>query len=137
MYRGRRRWRNRDSERGTKVQSTRVQARFRGVAVGRSVRRIRSEVGEKRQLGCRSPNGPASEGGLLHEKGKGQRRRRRQLQLLELGVTFDEFFGAAAGKGDGKAAIVVIAFDADDGADAVFRVTDSSAEQRICICAAA
>ncbi len=49
----------------------------------------------------------------------------------ELGVAFDEFFGAAAGEGDGEFAVVFVAFDADYGADAIFGVPDFLAEQRI------
>ncbi len=60
-----------------------------------------------------------------------QRQRQRQLQLLELGVAFYEFFCAAAGEGDRETAVVVLAFDADDGADTVFRMADSLAEERI------
>ena len=57
--------------------------------------------------------------------------------MLELGVAFDEFFGAAAGESDGEAAIVVVAFDADDSADSVLRVTNFLAEQGIGIATAA
>jgi len=53
------------------------------------------------------------------------------LDLLELGVTLDEFFGAAAGEGYGDAAVVFIAFDGDDGADAEFGVADFAAHEGI------
>ena len=51
--------------------------------------------------------------------------------LLQLGVTLDEFFGAAAGEGDGEAAVVFVAFNADDGADAVFGMAHLLTDQRI------
>ena len=47
--------------------------------------------------------------------------------LFELGVAFYEFFGAAAGEGYGDAAVVFVAFDGDDSADAVFGVADFAA----------
>ena len=50
---------------------------------------------------------------------------------MELGVAFDEFFGAAAGEADREAAVVFIAFDADDGADAVFGMADFAAEHGV------
>ena len=50
-----------------------------------------------------------------------------ELDLFELGVTLDEFFGAAAGEGYGDAAVVFVAFDGDDGAYAVFGVADFAA----------
>jgi hypothetical protein len=53
------------------------------------------------------------------------------LGLGELGVAFDEFFGAAAGEGDGEFAVVFVAFDTDDSADAVFGVADFLAEHGI------
>jgi hypothetical protein len=56
--------------------------------------------------------------------------------LLELGVAFYEFFGAAAGEGDGKAAVVIVAFDANNSAHSVLRVADFLAEQWIGIRAA-
>ena len=55
----------------------------------------------------------------------------RRLGLGELGVAFDEFFGAAAGEGDGEFAVVFVAFDGDDGADAVFGVADFLAEHGV------
>ena len=48
-----------------------------------------------------------------------------------MGVAFDEFLGAAAREADGEAAVVFIAFDADDGADAVLGVAHFAAEQGI------
>src|SRR5215470_12327336 len=54
-----------------------------------------------------------------------------QSDLLEVRVAFDEFLGAAAGEGDGEAAIVFVAFNADDGAHAVFGVANFLADQRI------
>jgi len=54
-----------------------------------------------------------------------------RLDLLELGVAFYEFLGAAAGEGDGEAAVVFITFDSDDGAYAVFGVADFLADERI------
>src|SRR5258708_204017 len=59
------------------------------------------------------------------------------LELLELGVAFDEFFGAAAGKGDGEAAVFVIAFNGNDCADTELRMANFSAEQGIGVGAAA
>ena len=56
---------------------------------------------------------------------------------MELGVAFDEFFGAAAGESDREAAVVVIAFDGDDGADAELGMANFSAEQGIGVGAAA
>ena len=50
---------------------------------------------------------------------------------MELGVAFDEFFCAATGEADGEAAVVFIAFDGDDGADAEFGMADFTAEHGI------
>ena len=55
------------------------------------------------------------------------------LELLEVGVAFYEFFCAPAGKADGEAAVVFIAFHTDDGTDTIFGVADFCAEQRICL----
>src|SRR2546430_13045207 len=53
------------------------------------------------------------------------------LGWLELGVALDEFFCAAAGEADGEAAVVFVAFDADDSADAIFGVANFAAEQGV------
>src|SRR5579859_2346182 len=55
----------------------------------------------------------------------------QKLRRLELRVAFDEFFCAAAGEADGKAAIVFIAFDADDGADTEFGMANFAAKHGI------
>jgi hypothetical protein len=47
---------------------------------------------------------------------------------LELCVAFDEFFCAAPGEGDREAAIVFVAFDANDGADAILGMANALAE---------
>ena len=57
--------------------------------------------------------------------------------MLKLRVAFDEFFRAATGKSDGEATVVFVAFDADNGANAVFGMANSLAEQGICIRTAA
>jgi hypothetical protein len=56
--------------------------------------------------------------------------------LLKMGVALHEFFCSAAGKSDGEAAVVFVAFNADDRADTVFRMADALAEQRIRVAAA-
>src|SRR5882724_10443486 len=58
------------------------------------------------------------------------------LSGLELGVALDEFFCAAAREADGEAAVVFITFDADDGTDSVFGVTNFAAEHGIGWCTA-
>lgn len=58
-------------------------------------------------------------------------RRCRRSDLFELRVTLDEFPCAAAGKADGKFAVVFIAFDPYDGTDAKIRVAHFSAEHGI------
>ena len=51
---------------------------------------------------------------------------------LQLGVFFDEFLCAAAGEAHGDATIVVVlAFDAHHGSDAVFRMADFASEHGI------
>src|SRR5881394_1060407 len=67
---------------------------------------------------------PASEGGHYNAV-------TTTLCGLELGVALDEFFCAAAGEADGEAAIIFIAFDADDGADSVFGMANFAAEHGI------
>ena len=57
--------------------------------------------------------------------------RRTRLGRLKLGVAFDEFLGAAAGKTDGEATIVFVTFNADDGTDTVLGMPDFAAKQRI------
>src|SRR5882672_12792853 len=54
-----------------------------------------------------------------------------RLGRLELGVTFDEFFCAAAREADGDAAVVFVAFNSDNGANAVFRVAYFAAEHGV------
>ena len=51
--------------------------------------------------------------------------------MFELGVSFDELFCAATGEAYGDATVFVFAFDAYHGTDAVFRVADFLAEERI------
>src|SRR5882724_13464150 len=58
------------------------------------------------------------------------------LSGLELGVALDEFFCAAAREAHGEAAVVFITFDADDGTDSVFGVTNFAAEHGIGWCTA-
>ena len=53
------------------------------------------------------------------------------LHLLELGVAFDELLCAAPGKADGDAPVLVVAFDAHDGANSVARVANLLAEKWI------
>src|SRR5215469_3699725 len=53
------------------------------------------------------------------------------LGLFQLGVALDEFFCAAAGKAHGNTTVFVVAFDADDGSDAVAWMAHSSAEHGI------
>jgi|HubBroStandDraft_5_1064220.scaffolds.fasta_scaffold12988_2 hypothetical protein len=53
------------------------------------------------------------------------------LGLGELGVAFDEFFGATAGEGYSEFAVVFVAFDADDGADSIFGMADFLAEHGV------
>ena len=50
---------------------------------------------------------------------------------LEIRVTFDQLFRSVALKADGEFAIFALAFDIDDGSNAVFRVTDARADERI------
>ena len=61
----------------------------------------------------------------------------RGLGELEIGVAFDEFFGAVIGEADGEAAVLAFAFDADDGAQAVAGVADAFADERILFCGGA
>src|SRR5258707_15533764 len=58
------------------------------------------------------------------------------LHLFQLRVALDEFFCAPARETDGDAPVFVVAFDADDGADAVTRMASFLAEKRVCIGAA-
>src|SRR5258708_17939428 len=58
------------------------------------------------------------------------------LHLFQLGVALDEFFCAPARETDGDAPVFVVAFDADDGADAVTRMANFLAEKRVCVGAA-
>ena len=51
--------------------------------------------------------------------------------MLELGVALDEFFCSASGETDGKAAVFIVALDADDGSDAKTRVSNFAAEHRV------
>src|ERR1700674_1198501 len=55
--------------------------------------------------------------------------------LFELCVTLDKLLGSAAGKADGQPAVVVIAFDAHNGAHAEIGVAHLSAKQGIGIAA--
>ena len=50
---------------------------------------------------------------------------------LQIGVALDQFLWAVILKAHGKLAVLAFAFDADDRADAVFRVADARADQRI------
>lgn len=50
---------------------------------------------------------------------------------MEVGVAFDEFFGAVVLEADGEAAVVAVVFDLDDGAEAVIGVADAGADERI------
>src|ERR1043166_6128756 len=52
-----------------------------------------------------------------------------------MGVAFDELFGAAAREADGEAAVFVLAFNADDSADAVLRMAHLLADQWVGIAA--
>src|SRR5690348_4779415 len=58
------------------------------------------------------------------------------LSLLKLSVALDEFFCASPGKAYRNAAIFVVAFDANDGADSIAWMADSSAEHGICVASA-
>src|SRR5689334_13441847 len=59
-----------------------------------------------------------------------------KLHLFERGVALDEFFGAATREADGEFAVVIVAFHADNGADAVIGMADFLAEEWIAIFAA-
>src|SRR2546423_1114086 len=61
---------------------------------------------------------------------------RSELHLLEGGVALHEFLGAAAWETDRELAVFIIAFDADDGTDAIVGVADFLAEERIAVFAA-
>ena len=50
---------------------------------------------------------------------------------FELCVAFDEFLGAATRETDGDAAVFIVAFNADDGANAVGGVTHFASEHWI------
>jgi hypothetical protein len=58
------------------------------------------------------------------------------LHLFQLRVAFDELLGAASGETDGEAPILVVAFDAYDGADSVARMAHLLPKKRIGIRAA-
>src|SRR6202022_3059403 len=58
------------------------------------------------------------------------------LHLFQLGVALDEFFCAPARETDGETPVFIVAFDADDGPDAVTRMANFLAEKRVCIGAA-
>lgn len=58
-------------------------------------------------------------------------KKKRRLDELEVGVAFDEFFGAVVLEADGEAAVVAVVFDLDDGAEAVIGVADAGADERI------
>ena len=62
--------------------------------------------------------------------------RSRDSELLELGVTLDEFFCAAAGEAHAQPAIVVVALDTDDRADSILGMANFLAEERIGVLAA-
>ena len=51
--------------------------------------------------------------------------------LLELGVALHKFFGAAAGEADGKAAVLIVALDADDGSDSKTGMADFAPEHGV------
>ena len=53
------------------------------------------------------------------------------LHLFQLGVAFDEFFCAPPRETDGKAAVLIIAFDADNRAYAEIRVANLLAQKRV------
>ena len=53
-----------------------------------------------------------------------------------MGVALYEFLGAAAWEGNGEAAIVFVAFDANDSSHAEFGMADFAAEKWIGIAAA-
>src|SRR5580704_8911268 len=57
--------------------------------------------------------------------------RGRALDLLQVGVAFDEFFCAAAREADAQAAVVFVAFHSHYRAYAIFCVADFLAEQGI------
>src|ERR1700674_5297293 len=52
------------------------------------------------------------------------------LHLFQLGVALDEFLCAPSGKTDGEAPVLVVPFNADDGADTVTRIANLPAEKR-------
>src|SRR5437667_7589947 len=82
-----------------------------------------------RELGKRPPQKAAT---TTRPRRRGQHNAvSTTLRGLELSVAFDEFFCAAAGEADGDATVVFIAFNADDGADSIFRMADFAAEHRI------
>jgi hypothetical protein len=59
-----------------------------------------------------------------------------RLHLFQLGVAFNELLRATPRKTDGKAAVFIVAFDSDDGANSVIRVPNFLAEKGIGIRAA-
>ena len=59
-----------------------------------------------------------------------------RLHLFQLGIALDKFFGAAAGETHRDAPVLVVAFDADDGANSIVGMTNFLAEKRIGIGAA-
>src|SRR6202040_700133 len=58
------------------------------------------------------------------------------LHLFQLSVAFDEFLCAASGEADREAPILVVAFDAHDGANSIARVANLLPQKRIRIGAA-
>ena len=58
------------------------------------------------------------------------------LHLFQLGIALDKFFSASTGKTHRDAPVLVVAFDADDGANSIVGMTNFLAEKRIGIGAA-
>src|SRR4029077_9095326 len=58
------------------------------------------------------------------------------LHLFQLGVAFDKFFCAASRKTNGEPPVLIVAFDADDGANSVVRMANFLAEKGIGVGAA-